>query len=126
MMLEKKVHISPAGILVLQFFFAIHGGYFGGGTGIVMLGVWTMLGHTDIHAMNAYRTFLVGALNAAAVVLFIIAHKVAWPQTAVMLVAAVIGGYVGAHTAQRMNPSHVRIAISLTGIVVTIAFFARG
>jgi uncharacterized membrane protein YfcA len=37
----------------------------------------------------------------------------------------VIGGYVGAHTARRMNPAHVRNVISVISVVVTIAFFAR-
>jgi uncharacterized membrane protein YfcA len=90
-----------------------------------MLGVWTLLGHSDIHAMNAYKTLLAGALNAAAVVIFIVAGTVAWAQTLIMLFAAVAGGYVGAHAARRMNPAHVRRLISIISIGVTIAFFAR-
>jgi uncharacterized membrane protein YfcA len=42
-----------------------------------------------------------------------------------MLVGAIIGGYVGAHTASRMNPRHVRNIISVISVAVTIAFFAR-
>jgi uncharacterized protein len=122
---QKKVHISMTGLMVLQFCFATYGGYFGGGIGIVMLGVWTLLGHTDIHAMNAYKTLLAGALNAAAVTLFIMAGKVAWAPTSIMVIAAIIGGYVGAHTARRMNPDRVRIVISVISIAVTVAFFIR-
>lgn len=125
-MLGKKVRISTTGIIVLQFFFAVYGGYFGGGIGIVMLGVWTLMGHDDIHALNAYKTLFAGALNASAVVLFIVAGKVAWTQTSIMLLAAVIGGYVGAHTARRMDPDHVRYVISFISVAVTIAFFMRG
>ena len=124
-MLGNKMNINTTGIIVLQFFFAVYGGYFGGGIGIVMLGVWTLLGHDDIHALNAYKTLLAGALNAAAVILFIAAGKVAWSQTSIMLLAAVIGGYVGAHTARRMNPEHVRNVISVISVAVTIAFFVR-
>jgi uncharacterized protein len=125
LMLKRKLNIGTGGIMLIQFCLAVYGGYFGGGIGIVMLGVWTLLGHSDIHAMNANKTLLAGALNTAAVVLFIAAGKVAWYQTSIMLFAAVAGGYVGAHTARRMNPVHVRYVISAISVAVTIAFFAR-
>jgi uncharacterized membrane protein YfcA len=125
LMFRQKLHIGVSALMFIQFCLAVYGGYFGGGIGIVMLGVWTLLGHTDIHAMNAYKTLLAGALNAAAVVIFIIAGTVAWPQTIVMVLAAIGGGYVGAHTARRMNPAHVRHVISAISVGVTIAFFLR-
>jgi len=125
LMFKQKIHIGIPSLMALQFCLAIYGGYFGGGLGIVLLGVWTLLGHTDIHALNAYKTLLAGALNAAAVVLFILTGTVAWHGTLVMLVGSVLGGYLGAHTARRMNPDHVRKIISVISIAVTIAFFAR-
>jgi uncharacterized membrane protein YfcA len=125
MMFSRKLHIGVPGLMTLQFCLAVYGGYFGGGMGIVLLGVWTLLGHTDIHALNAYKTLLAGALNGAAVVLFILTGTVAWHGTLVMLVGSVIGGYFGAHTARRMNPARVRNVISVISVVVTIAFFAR-
>jgi uncharacterized protein len=124
-MLRKKVHIGVTGLMLLQFCLAVYGGYFGGGIGIVMLGVWSLLGHDDIHALNAYKTLLAGALNSAAVIVFIVAGTVAWYSSSIMLVGAVIGGFVGAHTARRMNPAHVRHVISVISIAVTIAFFVR-
>jgi uncharacterized protein len=125
MMFKKKLRIGIPGVLALQFCLAIYGGYFGGGMGIVLLGVWTLLGHTDIHALNAYKTLLAGALNGAAVVLFVLTGTVAWHGTLLMLVGAITGGYVGANTARRMNPNHVRSVISVISVAVTIAFFAR-
>jgi uncharacterized protein len=125
MMFKRELRMGIPGVLTLQFCLAIYGGYFGGGMGIVLLGVWTLLGHTDIHALNAYKTLLAGALNGAAVVLFVLTGTVAWHGTLLMLVGAITGGYVGAHTARRMNPDHVRKVISLISVAVTIAFFAR-
>jgi uncharacterized membrane protein YfcA len=125
MMFKQQLHIGVPALMALQFCLAIYGGYFGGGLGIVLLGVWTLLGHTDIHALNAYKTLLAGALNGAAVVLFVVTGTVAWHGTLLMLVGSVLGGYVGAHTARRMNPAHVRNVISVISVAVTIAFFAR-
>jgi len=43
----------------------------------------------------------------------------------VMLVAAVIGGYVGARFARRANPRYVRAAVTIISSAITIAFFLR-
>ena len=58
-----------------------------------------------------------------ALVLFAVAGTVAWQQTAIMLVAAATGGYLGAHLALRVHPSRIRIAISVLNFVITGLFF---
>ena len=75
--------------------------------------------------MNANRTLLGGAMNGVAVILFILARKIWWPQTLLMLVAAVVGGYVGARFARRANPRHIRAAVTVISAAITVAFFLR-
>ena len=103
----------------------LYAGYFGGAIGLIMLAAWSMLGFTDVKAMNPNRTLLGGAMNAAAVVCFVIAGKIWWPQTLIMLVAAVAGGYTGARIGRRMNPRHIRFTVIIISIITTIAFFRR-
>ncbi|PYS00808.1 MAG: hypothetical protein DMG16_14665 [Acidobacteria bacterium] len=122
---KRKSWIGPKALVIFHYFVGIYGGYFGGAVGIIILAVWSLAGLRDIHAMNAGRTLLGGLMNAAAVVLFIIARKVWWAQAAVMLIAAVIGGYAGARIARRLNPSLIRTAIIVFGLFVTVAFFRR-
>ena len=122
--LAGAVRMGPAALLTAQFFIALYGGYFGGAVGLIMLAVWSLSGVTDIKMMNANRTLLGGSMNAAAVVLFILAGSVVWPQTILMLVASVLGGYSGARAARRMNPRLLRAVITLIAIGVTTAFFA--
>src|SRR5438132_13038107 len=122
---KRKSWIGPKALVIFHYFVGIYGGYFGGAVGIIILAVWSLAGLRDIHAMNAGRTLLGGVMNAAAVVLFIIARKVWWAQAAVMLIAAVIGGYAGARIARRLNPSLIRAGIIILGAFVTIAFFRR-
>jgi uncharacterized protein len=124
-MLGGKSWLGPKMLIAIQFVLGIYGGYFGGAVGIIMLAAWSLAGLRDIHAMNAGRTFLGGLMNAAAVVLFIIAGKIWWTQGLLMLVAAVVGGYAGARVARRVKPSRVRAAIILISILVTFAFFRR-
>jgi uncharacterized membrane protein YfcA len=123
--LRKRFHIGPAVVILMQLPIAIYGGYFGGAIGILMLAVWAAFGMTDIHAMNANKTILAGILNGIAAVLFIVAGKVWWPQTLIMLVAAVAGGYVGAHGARRTPPQYVRAAVLAISVCITVAFFYR-
>jgi len=123
--LQRQNWMGPKALIFFQFIVGIYGGYFGGAVGIIMLAVWTLAGMRDIHAMNGGRTLLGGVMNAAAVVCFIIARKIWWLQTAMMLVAAVTGGYAGARFARRVNPVWVRAIIIAVSITVTAAFFLR-
>jgi uncharacterized membrane protein YfcA len=124
-LLLRWISIGPAALIAAQFAIGIYGGYFGGAIGILMLALFGLFGLSDINAMNALKTLLAGVMNGAAVVCFIIADKVWWPQTLVMLAAAVIGGYIGARLARRMNPALIRALIIIIGFGMTIAFFLR-
>ncbi|MFL5541231.1 MAG: sulfite exporter TauE/SafE family protein [Longimicrobiaceae bacterium] len=123
--LQRRVRIGPGTLLVVQFFVAVYGGYFGGAIGIMMLSAWALFGLTDLKAMNATKTVLSGALNGVAVVLFIAAGKVWWPQTLVMLVGSLAGGYLGAHYARRVDQRHIRIVIIAISVTMTVLFFTR-
>ena len=108
-----------------QFLIALYGGFFGAGIGIMMLALLTLLRMEDIHAMNALKTLLNAAINGAAVVTFIAAGAVLWPQALVMLGGAVMGGYGGAHFAQKLDPLIVRRFVIAVGISMTLYFFVR-
>lgn len=110
---------------LLQFFIATYGGYFGGGMGLMMLAMLTLAGLTDIHEMNGIKTVLASALNAIALVAFIWAGLVQWPQASVMIVGAVVGGYGGARLAKRVDPAVVRGAVIAVGLLLTAWFFWR-
>jgi uncharacterized protein len=102
---------------------AVYGGYFGAGIGFITLGMLAALGMRDIHAMGAIRTLLAAAINAAAVVAFIVAGAVLWPQFAVMVVGALVGGWFGAHYAQKADPGKVRALVIGVGLAMSAYFF---
>src|SRR6516162_4648328 len=113
--LQRQDWMGTRTLIAFQYLVGIYGGYFGGAVGIIMLAVWTLAGMRDIHAMNGGRTLLGGVMNAAAVVCFIIAGKIWWLQTSMMLAAAVMGGYVGARFARKVNPSVIR------GLIIVVS-----
>jgi uncharacterized membrane protein YfcA len=112
-------------VLLIQFMLGIYGGYFGGAVGLMMMAAWALLDGTDVKALNPQRTLLVTAANSVAVLCFVIAGAVRWPEALTMGVGALLGGYVGAHAGKRLPPTLVRLATVLLAMVMTVIFFVR-
>jgi uncharacterized membrane protein YfcA len=123
--LRQAVHIGPGILTCAQLFLSVYGGYFGGAVGLLMMAVWSVFGVTDVRAMNAAKALLVGSLNAVAVVIFVAAGKIFWPQAATMATAAIAGGYAGARIGRRLPPGHVRLVINTVNVAMTATFFWR-
>lgn len=102
---------------------AIYGGYFGGGVGIMNLAMLAAIGMTDIHAMNALKTVLGGIINGVAVITFVVKGAVVWRPGIVMIAGAIVGGYFGAHYAQKLPQSWIRAFVIVVGTGMTIYFF---
>jgi uncharacterized membrane protein YfcA len=113
------------GITILQLCVAIYLGYFGAGVGIVMLALLSMMGLENIHSMNGLKTLLATCGNGVAVVMFIFAHAVKWPQAVLMVFGGGLGGYVGAWYAQKLDPRTVRSMVIAIGFSMTTFFFWR-
>jgi uncharacterized membrane protein YfcA len=111
--------------IVVQFFSAVYGGYFGAGNGIWMLAAMGLLGMSDIHRANGIKNFLGICINFIAVISFSIAHLVAWPKALLMAVGALAGGYVGSRSAQRVGRTFIRRAIVVIGFAITIVMLWR-
>jgi len=111
--------------VIFQSFIAFYIGYFGAGAGILILAMLALLGMDEIHTMNALKALLTTISNGVALLLFIVSHAVYWPETILMIVASMIGGYFGAHYAQKTKPEYVRAMVIVIGFGLSIYFFAR-
>jgi uncharacterized protein len=110
---------------IFEVIVSVYGGYFGGGVGIMNLAMLAALGMTDIHAMNALKSVLGSVINGVAVVLFVIKGAVYWPQCIVATAGAVVGGYFGAHYAQRLPQSWIRVFVIVVGLAMSAFFFVK-
>jgi uncharacterized membrane protein YfcA len=112
-------------VLAFQFLVAVYGGYFGAGIGILMLSALGFLGVGDIHRMNAVKTFLAAAINAAAVLVFVRDGLVRWDYAGPMIAAAITGGYAGARLARRLPAAYVRYAVIAIAFGLSAYYFTR-
>jgi uncharacterized protein len=110
---------------IAQLAISVYGGYFGGGMGIMMLAVLTLLGMTHIHRMNALKNVLGALINGVAVVAFIVAGAVRWAPGIVMIAGGITGGYAGAAMARRVSPKYVRWMVMAIAWGMTTYFFVK-
>ncbi|GAA3986704.1 sulfite exporter TauE/SafE family protein [Comamonas faecalis] len=113
---------AVAGLLLVSGY----GGYFNGGMGILMLALFGLLGQTRLNAMNAIKNLVSTLLTAIAVAIYAAGGIVQWKEALIMMVAATLGGYLGARGARRLPPAVLRWSIVGIGLVMTVLFFLRG
>lgn len=122
---EEASAPSRALAAFLQLFISVYIGFFGAGAGIMMLAMFAVLGVKNIHAMNGLKAMMASVCNGIAIVTFILARAIFWPQALLMLVGAIMGGYGGAYFAQRVKPQLIRYVVIATGAFMSTYFFIR-
>ncbi|MBW4507714.1 MAG: sulfite exporter TauE/SafE family protein [Scytonematopsis contorta HA4267-MV1] len=125
---QKSSFESPPlfNIMVAQLVISIYGGFFGAGAGILMLATLTFLGIKNIHSINAFKMFLGSCINGVAIIPFVIAGVIAWPQAILMAVGGSLGGYFCARYARRLEPSLIKRFVIVVAFSMTIYFFIHG
>jgi uncharacterized protein len=118
-----KPAMTTKGAAAAQFFVAFYIGYFGAGAGILMMALLALLGLTNIHRINAYKTVQAAVCNGIAILAFISKGVIYWKHAGVMVVGATFGGYFAAHFAQKMKQQHVRWIVISIGAGMSAYFF---
>jgi uncharacterized membrane protein YfcA len=116
---------ATVALVLFQFCVAVYGGYFGAGIGILMISSLALMGVGDMHRMNALKTVLNACINGVSVIVFVGDGKVHWPFALPMTVAAILGGYLGALLALRIEPRYVRWAVICIGFGLAAFYFWR-
>jgi uncharacterized membrane protein YfcA len=123
--LRPRLTLGKMSLLTVQFVLGLYGGYFGGAVGLMMLAAWTIFGVRDLMAMSAARTLIVGATNAVAVIFFVAIGTIYWAPAMMMLIMAIVGGYVAARIVRLAPLQQLRLGIATLNFTVTAAFFWR-
>lgn len=118
--------MTLVGAALFQLIIALYIGFFGAGSGILMLAMFSLMGVESIHTMNGLKTLLASICNGMALLAFIVAKAIYWPQAVLMIVGAAIGGYAGAYYAQKFQPATVRKLVIVIGLSMAAYFFVKG
>jgi len=115
---EGAVRRRPlfAGVFVA----AMYGGYFGAGLGIVLLAVMALTLPYDINVLNGLRVALALVINAIASVVFVVRGHLSVQAVLVLMVGALVGGWLGTLLIRRLSPKMVRTLVVTIGLVTTI------
>jgi uncharacterized membrane protein YfcA len=101
----------PAPLWVAQFLISLYGGYFGAGIGILMLAAMAIFLPDTLQHANALKVLFSLLINGIAAAYFLFAGAVHLPEAGLMAVASVLGGWVGAHVAQRLPAWLLRYSV---------------
>jgi hypothetical protein len=98
----------------------VYGGYFGGGLGIIALGVLAMVVPDDLRTVNAMKVVMVLVANLISGVAFIFVAHIAWLAVLFLAIGSSAGGWIGAKVGRRLSPGVLRGAIVVIGTAAFI------
>ncbi len=111
--------------ILLQFLTAIYGSYFGAGIGIMMTSSIVLSGVSNMQLTIALKNFLGFVINLLGAFIFLFSGKVAFAFVFVMMPAFMLGGYLGALVAKRLNQKTAKGLIVAWGFLLSFVFFLK-
>jgi uncharacterized protein len=97
---------------------SIYAGYFGAGSGIMLLAILLVLFDDRLPEANAIKNMLVGVTSLAAAVIFVCAHPVDWAVVAPLAIGLFGGSMIGPVVARRLPARIVRWAVAALGLAL--------
>jgi hypothetical protein len=115
-----QAHRVPWELWVSQLLISIYGGYFGAGIGILMLAAMGIFLPDAFQHANALKVLFSLLINGIAALYFLGIGAASIPYAAFMAVCALLGGWVGAHLAQRLPARVFRLLVITYGVLIAL------
>lgn len=97
---------------------AAYGGYFGGALGVILLATLALTVPDDLRRLNALKSVISLVNGTVCAVIFALFAPVHWPAAALAAPTNLLGGYLGARLASRVNERWLRRGIVVYGVGV--------
>ncbi len=110
---------------LLEFCFAIYGGYFGAGLGVMLLSVYAVFTGLSPNVANALKNLVAVLILTIAVAIFATAGRIAWPAALITFAGALPGGWLGGVLSARFPPSLLRGVIGVLAVLLTAWYFLK-
>lgn len=117
---EERLALGPVtrGFALLT---GVYGGYFGAGSGVMMVAVLGLGTDLPLSVVNAVKTTSIFAGNVVASVIFVVVADLDWTAIALVSAGSLVGGYVGARVGRRIPPTLFRGLVVVAGVVAAVA-----
>ncbi|MCU1526678.1 MAG: sulfite exporter TauE/SafE family protein [Frondihabitans sp.] len=102
---------------------AVYNGYFGAGSGVLMIALLLLTTEPILHRANALKNVILVAADILPAVLFTIVGAVVWRAVWPLGIGALVGGLVGPTIARRVPASVLRPLIAVCGFVLAVWLF---
>jgi hypothetical protein len=106
----------PVGLFVVS----VYDGYFGAGSGVMVLAVVLVTVEQHLARANALKNMLVGAANVVSAVAFAILGPVKWTAALPLAVGLLAGSRIGPSVTRRMPGGLLRVLVALTGLGLAV------
>jgi uncharacterized membrane protein YfcA len=122
----KQSHKLNFKLIIPGFIIAgIYVGYFGAGTGVVLLAIFGLAGLANIQQANGLKNLGSGTGNAIAALIFVFSGLVVWQIAVSVAIGSIIGGLLGGRLAQKLDASYFRIIILFVAIIASIYLYIK-
>jgi uncharacterized membrane protein YfcA len=122
---ERKLKPYYTGLIVVVFFAAIYGGYFGAGLGVILLATLGVFLKDKLTHLNALKQAISLSVNLTAAIYFIFSGQIIWWYAVTMACGALVGGYVGGHFTNKLNPEIFKWIVVGIGTCVGIVYLIK-
>lgn len=112
------VTVSGAGV-------ALYNGYFGAGSGILMITLLLLTTEAVVHRANGLKNVILLAADVLPALVFALVGTVVWRAAWPLGLGAVVGGLIGPSVARRLPEAVLRILIGCCGIGLAVYLFLR-
>jgi len=116
---EQRHVMSP----VTTFFAAVtgvYGGYFGAGSGVMMMAVLGLGTDLEFRIVNALKTLAVMAANVIATLIFVVVADLDWAAVGLLAAGSVVGGYVGSRIGRKLPATLLRSGVVVAGVIAFV------
>lgn len=101
----------------------VYNGYFGAGSGVLMIAVLLLTGEPSLHRANAVKNVLLLAADLLPAVVFAVSGHVVWSAAVALGAGAVVGGLIGPTVARRVPHGVLRVAIACCSVALAVYLF---
>jgi uncharacterized protein len=117
---HRLAHTHELAFLSGLLLVSVYNGYFGAGSGIMLLALLLILVEQDLPRANALKNMVIGAASLVAATAFALFAAVDWAAVLPLAVGTFAGSTVGPRIARRVPPHLLRWSVATVGLGLAV------